>query len=122
MAGCSSRCSAEQDAIVSDALNHASIIDGVRLCKARRYRYANNDMADLEAQLKKARAEGARFILIATDGVFSMDGYIANLPAICDAGRAYGAMVMVDDCHAAGFVGQQGRGTPGTRRGGGSTS
>ena len=101
-----------EDAIVSDSLNHASIIDGIRLCKARRYRYANSDMADLRAQLEKARAEGARFILVATDGVFSMDGYLARLGeirALCDE---YGAMLMVDDCHATGFMGPQGRGTP----------
>jgi glycine C-acetyltransferase len=102
----------EQDAIVSDALNHASIIDGVRLSKARRYRYANNDMADLEAQLQQARQAGARHILIATDGVFSMDGVIARLDAICDLADRYEALVMVDDSHAVGFVGEQGRGTP----------
>ncbi|WP_319782693.1 glycine C-acetyltransferase [Oceanisphaera sp. IT1-181] len=100
-----------EDAIISDALNHASIIDGVRLCKAKRYRYANNDMGELEAQLTQAKADGARFILIATDGVFSMDGVIANLSAICDLADQYGAMVMVDDSHAVGFVGEQGRGT-----------
>lgn len=100
-----------EDAIISDALNHASIIDGVRLCKAKRYRYANNDMSELEAQLKQAKADGARFTLIATDGVFSMDGVIANLSAICDLADKYGAMVMVDDSHAVGFVGEQGRGT-----------
>jgi glycine C-acetyltransferase len=100
----------EQDAIISDELNHASIIDGVRLCKAQRYRYKNNDMADLEAQLQAAKA--ARFRMIATDGVFSMDGYIANLPAICDLADKYGALVMVDDSHAAGFMGKHGRGTP----------
>ncbi|WP_417616727.1 glycine C-acetyltransferase [Oceanisphaera sp.] len=100
------------DAIISDALNHASIIDGVRLCKAKRYRYANNDMAELEAQLQQAEADGARFKLIATDGVFSMDGVIANLGAICDLAEQYNAMVMVDDSHAVGFVGEQGRGTP----------
>jgi len=98
------------DAIISDALNHASIIDGVRLCKAKRYRYANNDMHDLEGQLKEAR--DARFRLIATDGVFSMDGILANLPAICDLADKYGALVMVDDSHAVGFVGETGRGTP----------
>jgi len=98
------------DAIISDALNHASIIDGVRLCKARRYRYANNDMAELEERLKEA--SDARFRLIATDGVFSMDGIIANLPAICDLAEKYDAMVMVDDSHAVGFVGEHGRGTP----------
>ncbi|WP_370268117.1 glycine C-acetyltransferase [Nioella sp.] len=99
-----------EDAIISDALNHASIIDGVRLCKARRLRYANSYMADLEAQLKAA--EGARFKMIATDGVFSMDGYIAKLPEICDLADKYGAMVMVDDSHAVGFMGAGGRGTP----------
>jgi glycine C-acetyltransferase len=97
-----------EDAVISDALNHASIIDGIRLCKARRYRYANSDMADLEAQLTKARADGARFILIATDGVFSMDGYYARLPEIRSLADAYGAMVMVDDCHATGFTGPRG--------------
>ena len=101
-----------EDAVISDALNHASIIDGIRLCKAKRYRYANSDMADLEAQLKQARADGARFILIATDGVFSMDGYYAKLPEIRALADQYGAMVMVDDCHATGFTGPQGRGTP----------
>lgn len=101
-----------EDAIVSDALNHASIIDGVRLCKARRYRYANSDMDDLEAQLKQAREDGARTILIVTDGVFSMDGYIANLAAICDLAEKYDALTMVDDCHAHGFMGAKGRGTP----------
>lgn len=99
------------DAIISDALNHASIIDGVRLCKAQRYRYANNDMAELEEQLKAAIDAGARFKLIATDGVFSMDGVIANLHAICDLADKYQAMVMVDDSHAVGFVGAQGRGS-----------
>jgi glycine C-acetyltransferase len=102
----------EQDAIISDSLNHASIIDGVRLCKARRYRYANNDMADLEEQLKKARAEGARFILVVTDGVFSMDGYVAQLDKICDLADKYNAMTMTDECHAAGFIGKTGRGVP----------
>ncbi len=102
----------EEDAIISDALNHASIIDGVRLCKARRFRYANNDMADLERQLVAAREGGARFVLIVTDGVFSMDGHIADLPAICDLAEAHSAMVMVDDSHAVGFVGEHGRGTP----------
>jgi glycine C-acetyltransferase len=101
----------QEDAIISDALNHASIIDGVRLCKAMRYRYANNDMADLEKQLKAADAAGARYKLIATDGVFSMDGYVANLQAICDLADKYGAMVMVDDSHAVGFMGENGRGT-----------
>ena len=101
----------EDDAIVSDALNHASIIDGVRLCKAKRYRYANNDMADLEHNLKQARADGAKRILIATDGVFSMDGILADLKTICDLADQYGAMTMVDDSHAVGFVGPTGRGT-----------
>jgi glycine C-acetyltransferase len=102
----------EEDAVISDALNHASIIDGVRLSKARRYRYANNDMGDLEAQLEQADAEGARYKMIATDGVFSMDGIVANLKAICDLADRYGAIVMVDDSHAVGFVGRKGRGTP----------
>jgi glycine C-acetyltransferase len=102
----------EEDAIVSDALNHASIIDGIRLCKAKRFRYANNDMADLEAQLQAARAAGARHILVATDGVFSMDGIIANLKAVCDLADRYQALVMVDDSHAVGFIGAHGRGTP----------
>ena len=102
----------EQDAVISDALNHASIIDGVRLCKAKRYRYANNDMADLEAQLKAADAAGARFKMIATDGVFSMDGIIADLQSIRALADRYGAIVMVDDSHAVGFVGERGRGTP----------
>jgi glycine C-acetyltransferase len=101
-----------EDAIISDALNHASIIDGIRLCKARRYRYANADMTDLEAQLKAARADGARTIMIATDGVFSMDGYLAPLPEITTLAERYDAIVMVDDCHATGFMGPQGRGTP----------
>ncbi|MDR3503164.1 MAG: glycine C-acetyltransferase [Legionella sp.] len=100
----------EEDAIISDALNHASIIDGVRLCKAARYRYANNDMKALEEQL--IAAKGARFRLIATDGVFSMDGILANLPAICELADKYDAMVMVDDSHAVGFMGKTGRGTP----------
>ena len=99
----------ERDAIISDALNHASIIDGVRLSKASRYRYANNDMAELECRLEEAAA--ARFRLIATDGVFSMDGIIANLPAVCDLAEKHDAMVMVDDSHAVGFVGANGRGT-----------
>lgn len=101
-----------EDAIISDALNHASIIDGIRLCKAKRYRYANSDMDDLEKQLKAAKADGARFIMIATDGVFSMDGYLANLPEIKMLAEAYGALVMVDDCHATGFMGPKGAGTP----------
>lgn len=101
-----------EDAIISDSLNHASIIDGVRLCKAMRYRFENNDMADLEAQLLKAAADGAKTRIIVTDGVFSMDGYIANLAAICDLADKHGALVMVDDCHAAGFMGATGRGTP----------
>ena len=99
----------EEDAIISDALNHASIIDGVRLSKAKRFRYANNDMAALEEELKKA--EGSRFKMIATDGVFSMDGIIANLGGVCDLAEKYGAMVMVDDSHAVGFVGKHGRGS-----------
>jgi glycine C-acetyltransferase len=101
----------EEDAIISDALNHASIIDGVRLSKAKRFRYANNDMDSLEHQLKEADAAGARFKLIATDGVFSMDGIIANLRGICDLADRYRAMVMVDDSHAVGFTGEKGRGT-----------
>jgi glycine C-acetyltransferase len=101
----------EEDAIISDALNHASIIDGVRLCRAKRYRYRNNDMNDLEAQLQQADQEGARTKMIATDGVFSMDGIIANLKEICDLGGKYGALVMVDDSHATGFVGKTGRGS-----------
>ncbi|AXQ93815.1 glycine C-acetyltransferase [Cereibacter azotoformans] len=101
-----------EDAVVSDALNHASIIDGIRLCKARRYRYANSDMEDLRAQLAQARADGARTILIATDGVFSMDGYLARLPEIVALADAFGALVMVDDCHATGFMGPKGQGTP----------
>lgn len=100
------------DAIVSDELNHASIIDGIRLCKAKRYRYKNNDMADLEMQLHTAKASGARSIMIATDGVFSMDGVIANLKEICDIADRYHALVMVDDSHASGFIGKHGRGTP----------
>ncbi len=101
-----------EDAVISDALNHASIIDGIRLCKARRYRYATSDMADLEAQLQQARADGVRFILIATDGVFSMDGFLAPLPQIVALAARYGALTLVDDCHATGFIGPQGRGTP----------
>ena len=100
----------EDDAVISDELNHASIIDGIRLCKAQRYRYKNCDMADLEKQLQAAK--NARFRLIATDGVFSMDGFIANLKGICDLAEKYDAMVMVDDAHAAGFIGKTGRGTP----------
>jgi glycine C-acetyltransferase len=100
------------DAIVSDSLNHASIIDGIRLCKAKRYRYVNNDMADLEAKLKEAKAGGARHVMIATDGVFSMDGTLANLPGIRALADTYGAIVMVDDCHATGFMGPRGAGTP----------
>lgn len=102
----------EEDAIISDELNHASIIDGVRLCKAKRFRYKNNDMADLETQLKAADAAGARYKLIATDGVFSMDGIIADLKSICDLADKYHALVMVDDSHAVGFIGAHGRGTP----------
>jgi len=101
-----------EDAIISDALNHASIIDGIRLCKAQRYRYANSDMADLETQLKAARAAGARHVMIATDGVFSMDGYLARLPEITALAARYDALVMVDDCHATGFMGPKGAGTP----------
>lgn len=101
-----------EDAIISDSLNHASIIDGVRLCKAARYRYENNDMADLEAQLIAANEKGHRFKLIVTDGVFSMDGVVAQLDKICDLAEKYDAMVMVDECHAAGFLGATGRGTP----------
>src|SRR5712664_3129686 len=100
----------ERDAIISDALNHASIIDGVRLCKAQRFRYANRDVADLEAQLKKASS--ARYRIVVTDGVFSMDGYLAPLPDICSLAERYNALVMVDDSHAVGFVGAGGRGTP----------
>jgi len=100
-----------EDAIISDELNHASIIDGVRLSKAQRYRFRNGDMGDLEAKLKEAKAE-ARHVLVATDGVFSMDGYIAKLPGICDLAEKYGALVMVDDSHAVGFMGAHGRGTP----------
>ncbi|GHB70808.1 2-amino-3-ketobutyrate coenzyme A ligase [Psychrosphaera saromensis] len=101
-----------EDAIISDSLNHASIIDGVRLSKTKRYRYANNDMADLEKQLQQAVADGARFKLIATDGVFSMDGVICDLKTVCDLADKYDALVMVDDSHAVGFVGENGRGTP----------
>ena len=101
----------EQDAIISDSLNHASIIDGVRLCKAKRYRYANGDMADLEAQLKQARADGVRDILITTDGVFSMDGFIAPLDEVTALAAKYGAMVHIDECHATGFLGETGRGS-----------
>jgi glycine C-acetyltransferase len=103
---------AAEDAIISDSLNHASIIDGVRLCKARRYRFVNGDMNDLEVQLKQAQADKARHILIATDGVFSMDGYLADLRTLTDLAGRYGASVMVDDCHATGFIGPEGRGTP----------
>ncbi len=101
----------EEDAVISDELNHASIIDGVRLCKAKRFRYKNNNMEDLELQLKEAKAS-SRNMLIATDGVFSMDGFIANLKGICDLADKYGAMVMVDDSHAVGFMGKHGKGTP----------
>ncbi len=101
-----------EDAIISDSLNHASIIDGVRLCKAKRYRYANADMADLENQLIKANEDGARFKLIVTDGVFSMDGLLAPLDEICDLADKYDALVMVDECHATGFIGPTGKGTP----------
>lgn len=102
----------ELDAIISDELNHASIIDGVRLCKAKRYRYKNNNMEDLEQQLIDAKAAGARFILVVTDGVFSMDGYVAQLDKICDLAEQYEAMVMTDECHSAGFIGKTGRGVP----------
>jgi glycine C-acetyltransferase len=102
----------EEDAIISDGLNHASIIDGVRLSKARRYRFANGDMNELEDRLKQADHDGARFKLVATDGVFSMDGYVANLAAICDLAERHGAIVLVDDCHATGHLGDKGRGTP----------
>lgn len=101
-----------EDAVISDSLNHASIIDGIRLCKAKRYRYANNDMDALAAQLKAAREDGARFIMVATDGVFSMDGTLANLSEVTRLAREYDAMVMVDDCHATGFMGPKGEGTP----------
>jgi len=101
----------EEDAVISDELNHASIIDGVRLCKAKRYRYRNGDLNDLEEKLKQAKAE-ARSLLVATDGVFSMDGYVAKLAGICGLADRYGAMVMVDDSHAVGFMGKHGRGTP----------
>ena len=101
-----------EDAVISDSLNHASIIDGIRLCKAQRYRYENNNMGDLEAKLKEAREAGARHIMIATDGVFSMDGYLANLPEIVRLAQAYDAITMVDDCHATGFMGPRGAGTP----------
>ena len=100
-----------EDAVISDELNHASIIDGIRLCKAQRYRYQNNNMADLEAKLKEADTNKARFKMIATDGVFSMDGYITNLPAICDLAGKFNALVMVDDSHSVGFMGRHGRGT-----------
>ena len=102
----------KEDAIISDELNHASIIDGVRLCKAMRYRYKNNNMVSLEEQLQKAKDDGARFILIVTDGVFSMDGIIANLPGVCELAEKYNALVMVDDSHAVGFIGKSGAGTP----------
>ena len=101
----------KEDAIVSDSLNHASSIDGVRLCKAKRYRYANNNMDELEACLKQARAEGARNIIVVTDGVFSMDGYVAQIDKVCDLAEAHEAMVMVDECHATGFIGATGRGS-----------
>ena len=101
-----------EDAVISDELNHASIIDGVRLCKAKRYRYKNNDMADLRRCLEDAKASGCQVKLIATDGVFSMDGYIANLQGICDLADEFDALVMVDDSHAVGFMGDKGRGTP----------
>ncbi len=100
-----------EDAIISDSLNHASIIDGIRLCKAKRYRYANSDMDDLRSKLEQAKADGARHIMIATDGVFSMDGYIAKLDEICELAEEFGALTMVDDCHATGFLGKGGRGS-----------
>ncbi|MDG2312114.1 MAG: glycine C-acetyltransferase, partial [Flavobacteriales bacterium] len=100
-----------EDAIISDSLNHASIIDGVRLCKAKRFRYANNDMDDLEVQLKAANDAGSRFKIIVTDGVFSMDGYVAEISKICDLADKYDALVMVDECHATGFIGKTGRGS-----------
>ena len=112
MAAFSKPCSDQDDAIISDSLNHASIIDGVRLSKARRYRFANSDMDALETELKKAQADGTRFRLIVTDGVFSMDGYVARLPEICALAEKYGASVMVDDCHATGHLGDKGKGTP----------
>jgi len=102
----------DEDAVISDELNHASIVDGIRLCRAKRYRYRNNDMADLEAKLQEADAAGARFKLVATDGVFSMDGIVADLASICALAERYGALTMVDDSHAVGFVGAGGRGTP----------
>src|SRR4030066_116018 len=102
----------EKDAVISDELNHASIIDGIRLCKAQRYRYKNNDMNDLEEKIKEAKSNNARHLLIATDGVFSMDGFIANLKGICDLADKYNAMVMIDDSHAVGFMGKHGKGTP----------
>lgn len=101
-----------EDAVISDELNHASIIDGIRLCRAKRYRYKNNDMVDLKARLEQAKADGARHMLIVTDGVFSMDGIIADLRGICDLAERYEALVMVDDSHAVGFMGEHGRGTP----------
>lgn len=100
------------DAIISDSLNHASIIDGIRLCKAKRYRFATRDLSDLDAQLSAAKEEGAQTMLVVTDGVFSMDGYIADMAGICEVADRYGALVMVDDCHATGLIGPQGRGTP----------
>ena len=102
----------EQDAIVSDSLNHASIIDGIRLCKAKRYRFSTRDLTDLETQLARARADGARHVLVVTDGVFSMDGYIADVAGICEVADRHDALVMVDDCHATGLIGPDGRGTP----------
>lgn len=110
-AGCFETLLGPEDAIISDQLNHASIIDGIRLCKAKRYRYNNNDLKDLEAKLKEADEAGARVKMIATDGVFSMDGIIANLKGICDLADQYNALVFVDDCHASGFLGQKGKGS-----------
>ena len=100
------------DAIVSDSLNHASIIDGIRLCKARRYRFATGDLDDMEQQIQRATADGARTIMTVTDGVFSMDGVAADIAGICEVADRHGALVMVDDCHATGFIGPMGRGTP----------
>lgn len=110
--GCFETLLGPEDAVISDELNHASIIDGIRLCKAMRFRYKNNDLKDLEAKLKEADAQGAKVKLIATDGVFSMDGIIANLKGICDLADQYNALVFVDDCHATGFIGEKGIGTP----------
>lgn len=110
--GCFETLLGPEDAIISDSLNHASIIDGIRLCKAKRYRYQNNNMKDLEEKLKQAEQDGAKVKMIATDGVFSMDGIIANLKGVCDLADQYDALVFVDDCHATGFIGEKGKGTP----------